>query len=204
MFKIFSFLLGISFVIFLGAAANNLNNRKPKVDLEYIQRTYPEYNINEENITRDYREDPVIQETVIQETYEQPRGRWAWAKVTAYTPGPESCGVYADGRTSIGVNTRSIDPDHIYGLAANPRDISYGTAIYIEGYWESLQNNRNAIPSRMTVVDDTGGAMRSFRPHWRTVEGQRVFVEYHIDVRYRTVRAARSWGVKYMPVFIYD
>mgnify|MGYP005856694729 CR=1 FL=1 len=132
------------------------------------------------------------------------RGRWIWAKVTAYTAGPESCGPYTDGYTSTMVNTRSNNPHHVYGIAVNPRVIRYGSSIYVPGYWESLQQNRNLRPIYMTVADDTGSAMRNFRPHWRNVNGERVFVETHIDIRYRSVKTCHDWGVKYMRIFIYE
>jgi uncharacterized protein YabE (DUF348 family) len=47
---------------------------------------------------------------------------------TAYSPGPESCGKYADGRTYTGKKAG-------YGLVAvDPRVIRLGTMLYIEGY----------------------------------------------------------------------
>ncbi len=205
MFKIFSFLLGVAFVVFLGATANNINKRELTVDIESINRIHPEYNINEENITREFS-NSLLEIEPIEEPIEElapPRGVWVWAKVTAYTPGVESCGSFADGKTSIGVNTRSINPNHIYGIAVDPSEISYGTYIYVPEYWESLQNNTSAIPSDMTKADDTGASMRNFRPYWRTVNGERVLIQHHIDIRYRTVRAARNWGVRYMRIFIY-
>jgi uncharacterized protein YabE (DUF348 family) len=47
---------------------------------------------------------------------------------TAYYPGPESCGIYADGKTYTGKKAG-------YGLVAvDPRVIRLGTMLYIEGY----------------------------------------------------------------------
>lgn len=132
------------------------------------------------------------------------RGRWVWAKVTAYTPGPESCGPYADGFTSIMVNIQTDNPNKVYGIAVNPRAIPYRTPIYVPGYWESLQSNINLRPTNMTIADDTGSAMRNFRPHWRTINGNRVYIEVHLDVRYRLVSTCMNWGVRYMRVFIYN
>jgi uncharacterized protein YabE (DUF348 family) len=50
---------------------------------------------------------------------------------TAYYPGPESCGIYADGRTYTGKKAG-------YGLVAvDPRVIRLGTMLYIEGYGQA-------------------------------------------------------------------
>jgi len=127
--------------------------------------------------------------------YNQPSGRWVWAKVTAYTPWDEidANSGYQDGYTAIMVDTQSGNPNEMYGIAADPRAIPYGTRVYVPEYWESLQNNKNSIPTRI-IVDDTGGAMRQSWDHG----------ELHIDVRYRTKDAARKWGVKHMKIFIYE
>lgn len=126
-------------------------------------------------------------------------GRWVWAQVTAYCPCDICCGKTpndpAYGITSTGVNVLSGNPNHAYGIAADPRAIPYGTRIYVPNYWESLKNNQNFIPTELTTVDDTGGAMRQ---SWE----RRGII--HLDVRYRTHRAALSWGVRMMQVFVYD
>ena len=133
-------------------------------------------------------------------------GRWVlyYALTTGYTPGAESCYPYADGKTSIGVNTLSPNPDNMYGIAANPRVLPYGTKVFIEDYSRILQSNRNSVPSTIyQKVDDTGGRMRSFKPHYRSVNGKRVLISFHIDLRFRTVRAALNWGVRYIPVLVW-
>lgn len=126
---------------------------------------------------------------------EEPKGRWVWAKVTAYSPHVRSCGKWSKlGLTSTGVKVRSPNPDNAYGIAADPKVIPYGTYIYIPNYWEKLQNNINFIPSEMTSVDDTGGGMRQ--------SARRGII--HIDIRFRSQREAIKWGTKRMKIFIYD
>lgn len=201
MIKLFFFLLGISSVVLLGSASKDYEDGKSS--------TYQDYNLKDKNFFEENIKNSslfIVNDIPEQLNVEnhQPHGRWTWAKVTAYTPGVESCGPYADGKTSIGVNTRSHNPNHVYGIAANPRVIPYGTKVYIEDYWNMLQNNVNLIPTEMVEVDDTGSAMRNFRPHWRNVNGERVYIEAHIDVRVRRVSTAREWGVKYIPIFIYE
>ena len=98
------------------------------------------------------------------------------AMVTAYEPGPRSCGSSADGKTSIGQNAWVMD-----GVATDPKAIPYGTYVIVPG-----------IGGR--EVDDTGGAMRdSWRSHGR----------YHIDVRMPYVSHAQRWGVRYLDVKLY-
>ena len=124
------------------------------------------------------------------------KGKWVYAKVTAYTPWDaiDANSGFQDGYTSTMVDTTSSDPNSVYGIAADPRVIPYGTKIYVPGYWESLQNNRTLIPTEMTKVDDTGSAL---------VKSAEMGV-IHLDIRYRTSRKAKEWGVKWMNVFIYD
>lgn len=121
-------------------------------------------------------------------------GKWIKAKVTAYCPCEICCGADSDGYTARGSHVYSSDPNQVYGLAADPKAIPYGTKVYVPGYWESLQRNRNLRPTEMTKIDDTGGAMRQ---SWRNGV-------VHIDVRYRTHSAALKWGVREMWVFVFE
>ena len=98
-------------------------------------------------------------------------------KLTAYTPGPESCGNSADGLTSIGREAWV----HLEGVAADPEVLPYGSMVHIPGvgYRE---------------VDDTGSAMRA---SWRK---DRIV---HLDVRCADVGEARRFGVRQMNVDFY-
>lgn len=98
------------------------------------------------------------------------------ALITAYCPCSKCCGTQSPGITSIGKNAWTP------GLAADPIKLDYGTKVFVPGYG-------------MSVVDDTGGAMRR---HWRR-DGL-----LHIDVRMTYHYEAREWGKKYMKVKIYD
>ncbi|MCK9223574.1 MAG: 3D domain-containing protein [Candidatus Muirbacterium halophilum] len=49
-------------------------------------------------------------------------------KATAYTPGPESCGIYADGFTFT-----ELIADHGV-IAVDPREIKLGSIVYVEKY----------------------------------------------------------------------
>lgn len=98
------------------------------------------------------------------------------ALVTAYCPCAKCCGTQSPGITSTGKNAWTP------GLAADPMYLSYGTDVFIPGYG-------------MSVVDDTGGAMRR---HWRR-DGM-----LHIDVRMTYHYEARKWGKRYLPVKIYE
>ena len=63
---------------------------------------------------------------------------------TAYEPGPESCGIYAGGKTACG-----LEPG--YGIAAvDPDVIELGTRLFVEGYG-------------YCVAGDTGGAVKGHK-----------------------------------------
>lgn len=151
----------------------------------------------EEDLALKERTEEIIEERNIDyQEPERPKGRWVRAMVTAYEPSHVSCGPYADGKTSTGVNVLSADPHKAYGFAVDPTIIPYGTRIYVPGYWEALQRNRNPDfrPTRQLIADDTGSAMRR--------SGRNGII--HIDIRFRTIEACRQWGVRHMEVFIFD
>lgn len=70
------------------------------------------------------------------------RSRILRARVSAYCPGKCCCGIFADGKTSIGDDAYILD-----GVAANPRRLPYRTRLRIPGVGER-------------EVDDTGAAMK--------------------------------------------
>ena len=72
-------------------------------------------------------------------------------EATAYEPGPQSCGIYADGYTYTGKKAT-------YGIAAvDPRVIPLGTKLYIEGYgFAAAEDIGSAIEGhRIDVCYDT-------------------------------------------------
>ncbi len=86
---------------------------------------------------------------------------------TAYDPGPRSCGPSANGRTSCGLRAG-------YGVVAvDPRVISLGSKLYIEGYGYA-------------VAGDTG----------RAIKGNR------IDLGFNTYREAMRFGSKRVLVHV--
>lgn len=97
-------------------------------------------------------------------------------KVTAYTPGEESCGKFTDGKTSTGRNAW-----HVSGVAADPTALPYGTVVEIPGMG-------------LRLVDDTGSAMREAWKKDRLV---------HIDLRFNSTEEAMQWGVRTLNVHVY-
>lgn len=72
-------------------------------------------------------------------------------EATAYDPGPESCGIYADGYTYTGKKAT-------YGVVAvDPKVIPLGTKLYIEGYgFASAEDIGSAIKNnRIDLCYDT-------------------------------------------------
>ncbi|HEY8392970.1 MAG TPA: G5 domain-containing protein [Capillibacterium sp.] len=72
-------------------------------------------------------------------------------EATAYEPGPQSCGIYADGYTYTGKKAT-------YGIAAvDPKVIPLGTKLYIEGYgFAAAEDIGSAIKgNRIDVCYDT-------------------------------------------------
>ncbi len=98
------------------------------------------------------------------------------AKITAYTPDRISCGEYADGKTSVMDNAYIFD-----GVAVCPTLVPYRSGVYVPGFG-------------IKEVDDTGGAMRQ--------AARRGY--YHIDMRVRTNKEARNWGVQWKRIHLFQ
>ena len=97
------------------------------------------------------------------------------AMVTAYTPGKESCGKWSKyGKTSTGRDARNT-----VGVAVCPKLIPYGSMVSVSGIG-------------VRVADDTGGAMRR--------HGTKGIV--HIDVRMHSVKKAREFGKRWLPISV--
>lgn len=65
-------------------------------------------------------------------------------EATGYSPGPRSCGKYANGWTALGIRAQ-------YGVVAvDPRYIPFGTRLYVEGYGYA-------------IAADTGRAIKGLR-----------------------------------------
>jgi len=100
---------------------------------------------------------------------DEPAGRVVWFRVTAYTPGPESCGQWADGITASG--SRADHP-----LVAAPPRFPFGTLVRVPGY----------AGGRWVKVEDRGGAIR----------GNRLDVLFTGP---NALARARAWGVRWIP-----
>jgi len=88
---------------------------------------------------------------------------------TAYTAGAESCWPYVDGKTATMKKAG-------YGVAAvDPRVISLGTRMYIEGYG-------------FAIASDVGGAIKGNK----------------IDIFMSDVNSARSFGRRHINVYLLD
>lgn len=98
--------------------------------------------------------------------------RMALLEVRAYCPCIYCCGAGARGITSTGTSCRR----HPFGVAVDPGRFAYGTSFKIPGY---------DLPA---TADDTGGALRSGIGD--------------IEVRFKTHKEAKAWGVQYLLVTI--
>lgn len=190
--------LALLICLVLCALVTGIHNEVDAAPTIECQRTYPCQSVAAIERAEPHRkpQERVVEPAPKKEKRVSSKGRWVYVKVTAYTPWDaiDSHSGYQDGYTSIMVNTKSVNPNKIYGIAADPRAIPYGTKVYVPGYWESIKNNKNTVPTEMVIIDDTGGALR------RSYDNGVI----HIDVRYRTGHAARKWGVKWMKVFVYN
>lgn len=101
--------------------------------------------------------------------------RVVWMTVTAYSPDARSCGQFADGITAT---LHSVETNGGHLVAADTRLFPFGSMLSVEGYDEG-----NIVP-----VLDRGGAIKG----------------HHIDLLMPTHKQARQWGVKRMPVVVWE
>lgn len=135
---------------------------------------------DEQKQERQVKRKSEIEETIDKLQRRFPKRKYVYwktvtAKVTAYTPDEISCGKFSDGKTSKMDNAYLFD-----GVAASPNLIPYRSGVYVPGYG-------------IKEVDDTGGAMRQ--------AASRGY--YHIDVRVRTNREAKKWGVQWKRIHLF-
>lgn len=98
-----------------------------------------------------------------------------WMTVTAYTPGAESCWPSDDGETAT---LHCVTTNGGAMVAADTRVLPFGSLVSVAGYDDS----------RVVPVLDRGGKIR----------GQR------LDVLMETVPEARAWGVRRVPVVVWE
>jgi 3D (Asp-Asp-Asp) domain-containing protein len=96
-------------------------------------------------------------------------------RTTAYSPGPESCGEFADGITASGY---SVWTNGMKLVAADTDVLPFGTLVSIPGY-----NNGRPVP-----VLDRGGAIRGNR----------------LDLLYPTHQRALQWGVQDLEITVWE
>ncbi len=101
--------------------------------------------------------------------------RVVWMKVTAYSPGPESCAPYADGRTAT---LHSVWTNAMNLVAADTSILPFGSLVSVPGYDEG----------RVVPVLDRGAAIKG----------------HELDVLFPTARQARKWGVQTLPIVVWE
>jgi 3D (Asp-Asp-Asp) domain-containing protein len=95
--------------------------------------------------------------------------------VTAYSPDERSCGEFADGQTAT---LHSVWTNAMRLVAADPTVLPYGTMLTVPGYADD-----SVVP-----VLDCGGAIKGTR----------------LDVLFPTHEAALKWGVRRIPVVVWE
>ncbi len=101
--------------------------------------------------------------------------RVIYMTVTGYSPDARSCGEFADNKTAI---MFSVWTNGMNLVAADPTLLPYWSMVSIPGY-----ANNDIVP-----VLDCGGAIKGNR----------------IDLLYPTHELARQWGVRQMPVTVWE
>jgi len=128
-----------------------------------------------------------------------------WMTVTAYSPDWRSCGDSADGRTAT---MHCVTTNAHLLIAADPEVLAYGSMLTVPGYGLPLETKprasgtqASAAPSNdasdtpatlleepIVPVLDCGGAIKGFR----------------LDLLYPTHEEARVWGVRFVPVTVWE
>jgi 3D (Asp-Asp-Asp) domain-containing protein len=98
-----------------------------------------------------------------------------WMQVTAYSPGPESCAPFADGKTAT---LHSVFTNAMKLVAADTSILPFGSLVSVPGYDQQ----------RVVPVLDRGAAIKGME----------------LDVLFPTAQEARSWGVQRLPVVIWE
>ncbi len=101
--------------------------------------------------------------------------RVVWMQVTAYSPGAESCAPFNDGKTAT---LHSVYTNAMKLVAADTSLLPFGSLVSVPGYDEA----------RVVPVLDRGAAIKG----------------YKLDVLFPTARQARKWGVRKLPVVIWE
>jgi 3D (Asp-Asp-Asp) domain-containing protein len=101
--------------------------------------------------------------------------RTIYMTVTGYSPDERSCGKFADNKTAT---MYSVWTNGMNLVAADPKVLPYWSMVSIPGY-----ANDDIVP-----VLDCGGAIKGNR----------------IDLLYPTHELARVWGVRQMPVTVWE
>jgi 3D (Asp-Asp-Asp) domain-containing protein len=98
-----------------------------------------------------------------------------WMQVTAYSPGPESCAPFADGKTAT---LHSVFTNAMKLVAADTSILPFGSLVSVPGYDQQ----------RVVPVLDRGAAIKGME----------------LDVLFPTAKEARQWGVQRLPVVIWE
>ncbi len=101
--------------------------------------------------------------------------RKLWMTVTAYSPDERSCGIWADGITA---SNKSVWTNAMQLVAADTRILPFGTLLSLDDYADG----------EIVPVLDRGGAIKGMR----------------LDVLYATHNEALQFGVKRVPVTIWE
>lgn len=102
-------------------------------------------------------------------------GRVIYMTVTGYSPDARSCGIYADGKTAT---MNSVWTNGMKLVAADPKVLPYWSMVSVPGY----------ASNEIVPVLDCGGAIKGNR----------------LDLLYPTHRIARQWGVRQVPVTVWE